>query len=116
MCDWVTLLYSRKLTEHCKPAIMEKIKIILKKEMCVIQDTFTKGDNETDPRHCKVTKTHKYPHHKEQCMRKAQTEGQRSTDVRRNPRETLGTGKVSPRMKELKMEEQRFEMNATVLC
>ena len=30
MCDWVTLLYSRKLTEHCKPAIMEKIKIILK--------------------------------------------------------------------------------------
>ena len=26
MCDWVSLLYSRKLTEHCKPAIMEKIK------------------------------------------------------------------------------------------
>ena len=24
MYDWVTLLYSRKLTEHCKPAIMEK--------------------------------------------------------------------------------------------
>ena len=31
MGDWVTLLYSRKLTEHCKPAIMEKIKIIIKK-------------------------------------------------------------------------------------
>jgi len=30
MCDWVTLLYSRKLTEHCKPAIIEKVKIILK--------------------------------------------------------------------------------------
>ena len=30
MCDWVALLYSRKLTEHCKPAIMEKIKIIQK--------------------------------------------------------------------------------------
>ena len=30
MCNWVTMLYSRKLTEHCKPAIMEKIKIILK--------------------------------------------------------------------------------------
>ena len=30
MCDWITWLYSRKLTEHCKPAIMEKIKIILK--------------------------------------------------------------------------------------
>jgi len=32
MYDWVTLLYSRKLTEHCKPAIMEKIKIIKKKK------------------------------------------------------------------------------------
>jgi len=29
MCDWVTLLYNRKLTEHCKPAIIEK-KIIKK--------------------------------------------------------------------------------------
>ena len=28
MCAWVTLLYSRKLTEHCIPTIMEKIKII----------------------------------------------------------------------------------------
>ena len=32
MCDWVTLLHSRKLTEHCKPAITEKINIILKKQ------------------------------------------------------------------------------------
>ena len=31
MCDWVILLYSRKLTEHCKPAIVEKIKVICKK-------------------------------------------------------------------------------------
>ena len=30
MCNWVTMLYSRKMTEHCKPAIMEKIKIIIK--------------------------------------------------------------------------------------
>ena len=30
MCDWVTLLYSRKWTEHCKPAIMKRIKIIKK--------------------------------------------------------------------------------------
>ena len=32
MCtrDWVTLLYRRKLTEHGKPAVMEKIKIIKK--------------------------------------------------------------------------------------
>ena len=28
MCTWITMLYSRKLTEHCKPAIMEKNKII----------------------------------------------------------------------------------------
>jgi len=26
MCNWITMLYSRKLTEHCKPAIMEKNK------------------------------------------------------------------------------------------
>ena len=31
MRDWITLLCSRKLMEHCKPAIMEKIKIIIKK-------------------------------------------------------------------------------------
>ena len=30
VCDWVTLLYIRKLIEHCKPAIMDKIKIIIK--------------------------------------------------------------------------------------
>ena len=30
MCDWVTLLYSREVTECCKPTIMEKIKIIKK--------------------------------------------------------------------------------------
>ena len=31
MCEWVILLYSGKLTEHCKPAIMEKNKSHLKK-------------------------------------------------------------------------------------
>ena len=31
MCDWVTLLYSRKLIEYCKPATVEKIKISFKK-------------------------------------------------------------------------------------
>ena len=31
MCDWVTLLYSKKLTEHRKPAIVEKNKNHLKK-------------------------------------------------------------------------------------
>jgi len=31
MCDWVTMLYSRKLTEQCKPDTME-IKIIIKQK------------------------------------------------------------------------------------
>ena len=31
MCNWVTLLRSIKLTEHYKPDIREKIKIIIKK-------------------------------------------------------------------------------------
>ena len=26
MCNWVTMLYSKKLTEHCNPVIMEKNK------------------------------------------------------------------------------------------
>ena len=26
LCNWVTMLYSRKLTDHCKPVIMEKNK------------------------------------------------------------------------------------------
>ena len=26
MCSWVTIMYRRKLTEPCKPAIMEKVK------------------------------------------------------------------------------------------
>ena len=30
LCDWVTLLYRGKLTELCKPAIMEKNKNHLK--------------------------------------------------------------------------------------
>ena len=32
MCNWVTMLYSRKLVEHCKPVIMGKKIIILKKK------------------------------------------------------------------------------------
>ena len=32
MCNWVTMVYSRKLTEHCKPAKMEKIKVITKEK------------------------------------------------------------------------------------
>ena len=31
-CDLATLLYGRKLTEHCKATVMEKIKIIKKKK------------------------------------------------------------------------------------
>ena len=33
MCNWVTLLYSRKLTEHCKLAIMENKNHYIKKFM-----------------------------------------------------------------------------------
>ena len=36
MCEWFTLPYSRKLTERCKPAIIEKIKIIKKKKKTTI--------------------------------------------------------------------------------
>ena len=32
MCNWVNLLYSIKLTERCKPAVMEKIKVIIYKK------------------------------------------------------------------------------------
>ena len=32
MCDWFTLLCSRKFTEHCKSALMEKIKITIKEK------------------------------------------------------------------------------------
>ena len=28
MCNWFILLYNRKLTEHCKPAIIQKKNII----------------------------------------------------------------------------------------
>ena len=34
MCNWVTMLYSRKLTGHCKPDLMEKkTKIIIYKKV-----------------------------------------------------------------------------------
>ena len=32
MYDWIPLLYSRKLTEYCKPTIMAKAKIIKKEK------------------------------------------------------------------------------------
>ena len=37
MCNWVTMLYSRKLTEHCTQAIMEKNKnhyMYIEKMLC----------------------------------------------------------------------------------
>ena len=36
MCDGVTLLCSRKLTEHYKPTIMEKIKIIKREKKAAV--------------------------------------------------------------------------------
>ena len=41
VCDWVTLLYSTKLIEPCKPAIMEKIKIIINKKKEPLYDPAT---------------------------------------------------------------------------
>ena len=37
MCNWVTMLYIRKLTEHYKPAIMEKNK---NKKKCRLRNNF----------------------------------------------------------------------------
>ena len=59
MCKWVTMLYSRNLTEHCKPAITEKNKnhYTLKKKkkngkmtsvlpfLCCVTNPFCKGQN-----------------------------------------------------------------------
>ena len=33
MCNWVTMLYGRKLTEHCKPAIMKNHYILKNKNI-----------------------------------------------------------------------------------
>ena len=41
MCNWITLLYSRKLTEYYKPAIMEKVKIIIKLKKKKRKGTFS---------------------------------------------------------------------------
>ena len=38
MCNWVTMLYSRKLIEHCKPAIMEKNHYIHEKYQLSVLD------------------------------------------------------------------------------
>ena len=47
MCDWVTLLYSKKLTEYCKPTIMEKIKIITKRKNVWINKKTKKKENDS---------------------------------------------------------------------
>ena len=44
MCNWVTLLYSRKLMEHCKPAMMEKDKNHYIKKLKLCHDFF-QGEN-----------------------------------------------------------------------
>ena len=46
MCDGVTLLCSRKSTEHRKPAMMEKIKIIIKKKRRRSNGKSLKGCNQ----------------------------------------------------------------------
>ena len=39
MFDWVNLVYSRKVREHCKPAIMEKKSLYIKKNYPFVQST-----------------------------------------------------------------------------
>ena len=41
VCDCVTLLYSRKLTEHCKPTIMKKKKKIGSSRSCSVETNLT---------------------------------------------------------------------------
>ena len=52
MCNWVTMLYSRKLTEHCKPAIMKKKKKKEKRKIsrmhCYVKKTNKKLQNNTE--------------------------------------------------------------------
>ena len=61
ICDWVTLLDSRKLTEHCKPAVMEKINIIFLKRNNLSKKTVQQplGGHEgkiCEPRHLYLAK------------------------------------------------------------
>ena len=43
ICNWVTLLCSRKLTEHCRPAIMEKNKNhYIEKKVSLFKNVFRK--------------------------------------------------------------------------
>ena len=46
MCDWVTLLYSIKLTEHYKPSITEKIKIIINEKKRNLQGVMREYTND----------------------------------------------------------------------
>ena len=61
VCDWVTLLYRRKWTEHSKSTLMEKMKTITVKQkekkavgfslgLRVVRTTTTKKTNTEDKR------------------------------------------------------------------
>ena len=55
MRNWVTLLYSRKLTEHCKPAIMEKNKNhYIKKKNSVHKNGLGKGYPKCGPQTSRI--------------------------------------------------------------
>ena len=67
MCDWVSLLCCGKLTEHYKPAIMEKIKIIKKKKkkQNIKAPPYNSLDTQSSPfrwkEHCVGEEEEKFP-------------------------------------------------------
>ena len=52
MSDWVTLLYSRKLTEHCKPSYNGRNKIIKYKKKNEVLDSFAFPPSTNDSSSC----------------------------------------------------------------
>ena len=54
VCNWLAMLYSRNLTEHCKPVIMEKNKNYIKtnklKSFCTAKEAIKKNEKTTQNR------------------------------------------------------------------
>ena len=54
MCNWVTSLCSRKLTEYCKPAIIETIEIIMKNFLILKREREREMKNQRLSRDCEL--------------------------------------------------------------